>query len=157
MGLLSLASAWPSCLPASLSQHPWVTGFSLAQSAVALLSSWVQVGPWQTESQVILHSGVLCVPGCNSQLSHWKKMMLDSPLIKGLNAEQISPRRPGAQMPVAGLHSFWVRVEPRRAMSLVIFYLGETFVPVCTCTESQEQRLWCLPFKYETPSNCLPA
>ena len=70
IGLLSLTGACSSYVPASLSQHPWVTVFPLAQVAFELPSSWVQVGPWQTESQVILHSGVLCVPGCSSLLSH---------------------------------------------------------------------------------------
>ena len=68
--MLSLASACPPCVPASLSQHPWVTCSPLAQSAVALPTSWVQVVSWKTVSQLILHLGVPCVPGCNIPLCY---------------------------------------------------------------------------------------
>ena len=44
-----------------------------AQMAVTLPSSWVQVEPWQTESQAILHSGDLCIPVCTWLLSHRSK------------------------------------------------------------------------------------
>ena len=44
--------------------------FPLEQFSFGLPSSWVQVGPWETKSQVILYSSVLCVPGYNSLLSH---------------------------------------------------------------------------------------
>ena len=40
------------------------------QMVVTLPSSWVQVEPWWSEYQVMLHLDVLCIPGCNSPLSH---------------------------------------------------------------------------------------
>ena len=65
MVLLSLTGACPSCVPASLSQHPWVTGSPLAQSAVVLPSSWVEVEPELTPSQLLCHycvTWLLAVP-----------------------------------------------------------------------------------------------
>ena len=41
-----------------------------AQMTVALPSSWVQMGPWQIVSQLILYSDVPCIPGCTGLLSH---------------------------------------------------------------------------------------
>ena len=38
-------------MSANLSQHLWVTSFSLAQVDVELPSSWVQVGPWRGVSK----------------------------------------------------------------------------------------------------------
>ena len=63
--------------------------FPLAQIAVGLPSSWVQVGPWQTESQVIVRwvfSAFLAV----TTLSVTGVKMVASPLTTGLPAEQIN-------------------------------------------------------------------
>ena len=49
--------------------------------------------------------------------------MLASPLIVGLNAEQIFPSRLGAQTAVVELHSSWVQVGPWQGMSQALFYL----------------------------------
>ena len=50
--------------------------------------------------------------------------MLASPLVMGLNAEQISPSRLGAQMAVAVLPSSWVQVGPWRGVSQALFCSG---------------------------------
>ena len=64
-----VASSLTSGLPAEL-MSPGRIG---EQTAEALPISLVQVEPWQTLSQVILHLVVLCVPGCSRLLNHRNK------------------------------------------------------------------------------------
>ena len=54
----------PVCVPVGLSHPPWVSCFLLAQIAVVLQSSWVQMESRCGVSQVILYSGETCLPIC---------------------------------------------------------------------------------------------
>ena len=62
--------ASPLTVNAGLPAEQMFPGWIGAQIDVAMASSWVQVGPWWTLSQVILYLVVPYVPGCTCVLSH---------------------------------------------------------------------------------------
>ena len=142
MVLLSLASAFPSCRPVSLFQHPWVTSSPLSQSAMSLLSSWAQVEPRLTLSLLLCSATpVLPVLLAESAYSDAGEKMAASPLnpgVKSLPAEQFSPGPIDIQMAVVS-PIFWMQEEPGWTPFHMFWHSSVPCAPDCTHQLSQRR------------------